>query len=59
MLGKYYFCPAGLEIGLGYGLAGLEPPARARNSQKKPQIIFNNPRSSIKPESAPDPIIYL
>jgi len=29
-------------------------PAGARN-RKKTQIIFNNPRTSIKPESAPDP----
>ncbi len=32
-------------------------PAGARNRKKL--IIFNNPRSSIKPGSAPDPIIYL
>ena len=35
----------------------IEPPAGARNTKKiNPQIIFNNPRSSIKTESTPDPL---
>ncbi len=37
------------------------PPAGARNRRKKtpPRLIFNNPRSSIEPGSAPDPIKLL
>ncbi len=34
---------------------GLEPPAGLETGETPPQIIFNNPRSSIKPGSAPDP----
>ena len=34
---------------------GLKPPTGARNRRKKNQIIFTNPRSSIKPGSAHDP----
>ncbi len=35
---------------------GLEPSAVARNREKIPlKLIFNNPRSSNKPGSAPDP----
>ena len=38
------------------GPAGLETPTGARNRKKTSlYIIFNNPISSIKPESAPDP----
>ena len=34
----------------------VRDPAGARNRKKMtPQIIFKNPRSRIKPESAPDP----
>ena len=36
--------------------AELEPPEVPEIGQKLPQIIFNNPRPSIKPESATDPI---
>ena len=44
------FRPAQLGKGLPKG------PAGARNRKKTlSQIIFNNPRSSIKPESVPDP----
>ena len=32
-----------------------QPPAGTRNSKKNLQISFNNHRSSIEPESAPDP----
>ena len=36
----------------------VEPPAGARNNKKRPlQLIFNNPRTSILPGSAPDPNI--
>ena len=31
-------------------------PAGARNRKKHLKLIFKNPRSSILPESAPDPI---
>ena len=40
------------------GPAWLKPPAGARNRKTPPQIILNNPRSSIKPESAPDPKFF-
>ncbi len=50
-LSKYELCPAGLGKELGQ-----YPPTGARNRKKTTlQIIFNNPRSSIKPGSAPDP----
>ncbi len=35
------------------------PRRKVRNIKKTPsQIIFNNTRYSIKPESAPDPILF-
>ena len=37
------------------GPAGIEPRAGARNRKNTRQINFKNPRSSIRPESAPDP----
>ncbi len=52
---KGQLCPAGLGKGFGQGPAGLEPPAGAGNRNEPSQIIFNNPRSSIKPEITPDP----
>ena len=40
------------------GRVRIGPSAGARNREKRtPKLIFNKPRSSIKPESAPDPII--
>ena len=33
----------------------IRASAGARNRKKNTKIIFDNPRSSIKPESAPDP----
>ncbi len=41
------------------GPRGLEPPAGLINRSKTNslQIIFNNPRSSIKPGSASDPFM--
>lgn len=37
-------------------MIGLEPPQGLKKEEKTPpKLIFNNPRSSIKPESAPDP----
>ncbi len=58
-LNKGQLRPAGLGKGLGQCPAELEPPEGARNSLKKhplrPKLIFNNPRSIIKPGSAPDP----
>ncbi len=59
-LRKGQLCPAELGKGLGQGPAGLELTVRARNRKKTLlQTIFNNPRSSIKPESAPDPKFYM
>ena len=46
---KGCLCPTGLGKG----------PAEARKRKKHHlQIIINNPRSSIKPESAPGPIFF-
>ncbi len=55
-LSKGWLCPARLGNGLRYGPAGLESPTGLEIAKKNPpsQIIFKNPRSSIKPESAPD-----
>ena len=39
------------RISINRALQGYSPPRVARNRKK--QIIFNNPRSSIKPGSAP------
>ncbi len=40
--------------------AGLKPLAVVKNKKNTPptSIIFNKPRSSIKPRSVPDPNIY-
>ncbi len=43
--------PRDVRKKIGYGPAGLEPPAGARNRKTSPQIVFNNPGSSTKPES--------
>ncbi len=40
------------------GLLRIRVPCKARNRKKITQIIFNNPRSSIKLGSAPDPKLY-
>ncbi len=53
-LSKGLLCTAGLEKWLGYDSIDLSPPQGLQIGQP-PQIIFNNSRSSIKPESAPDP----
>ena len=49
--------PAWLGKELGLGLARLAPLQWPAIERKK-QLVFNNPRSSILPESAPDPIFY-
>ena len=50
----YYRSGKGIRI----GIQRLEPLTGARKRKKIPlQLIFNNSRSSILPESAPDPKI--
>ena len=54
-LSKGLLCPAGLEKGIGKGPAELEPWQGLENGKNTPSNNFKNPRSSIKPGSAPDP----
>ena len=58
-LSKGQLYPEGLGKELGQGSAGLESSAGDRNRKKTPQIIFNNPSSSTKTESAPDPMHFV
>ncbi len=57
-LSKGWLCPAVLGKGLGQGSAWLEPPCSGQKQEKTPpQIISNNPRSSIKPDMHQSPIL--
>ncbi len=51
---KVGFVPQDMII---IGPHSVRAPRRGLKKKKKPQIIFNYPRSSIKPESATDPIV--
>ena len=44
-----------VKKGIIIGPTGLDPPAGVKKGKTPPQIIFNNPRSSIKPGIVPDP----
>ncbi len=56
-LTKGFLYPTGIGILLEESPTGLEHPTGPRNRKNTFQLIFNNPRSSIPPGNAPDPII--
>ena len=56
---KSQLSPAGLGKRLGKCPLGLEPPQGLEEEKTPPPLIFNNPRTSIKIESAPDQIFLL
>ena len=51
--------PRGVRKRIKIGPRMVRAPAGARNKKKTPQIIFNDPISSIKPGTAPDPLVLV